>query len=78
MGFIGLIRLLALVLIVWLVWRFLNRRGLLGNTPQQRVIKQTMVECSYCQTHVPREDAVEHQGSWYCCPEHRDQDGAGP
>ncbi|NDA17510.1 MAG: 1,6-anhydro-N-acetylmuramyl-L-alanine amidase AmpD, partial [Burkholderiaceae bacterium] len=31
-----------------------------------------MVSCSYCDLHLPEEDAIAWDGRYYCCVDHRD------
>lgn len=31
-----------------------------------------LVQCSRCAIHVPRGEALQRDGDWYCCAEHRD------
>ena len=33
---------------------------------------QQMVSCSYCDLHLPQNDALAQDGRYYCCAEHRD------
>lgn len=33
---------------------------------------QRMVSCSYCDLHLPQDDALAHDGRYYCGAEHRD------
>ncbi|WP_028303690.1 PP0621 family protein [Oceanospirillum maris] len=79
MGFI-IFRLIIFVAIVWFGLRLLkvyNQKKLeaqndslqgknrKGNDPEQ------MVQCRYCNLHLPQKDAVKHESLWFCCHEHK-------
>ncbi|MGM0694652.1 MAG: PP0621 family protein [Pseudomonadota bacterium] len=32
-----------------------------------------MVRCSWCQVHLPEEDALRERGDWFCSGDHRDK-----
>jgi uncharacterized protein len=72
-----LIRILVILLALWLVLGFVRqalerrraRRGQ-GHTPVAE-----MVRCAHCGVHVPRGEAVEAHGVFFCNEEHR---RAGP
>ncbi|MBY5930327.1 MULTISPECIES: PP0621 family protein [Halomonas] len=32
-----------------------------------------MVRCSWCNVHLPEQDALRAQGQWFCCGDHRDK-----
>ncbi|MCL7942058.1 HTTM domain-containing protein [Halomonas sp. ATCH28] len=32
-----------------------------------------MVRCSWCQVHLPEEDALRERGDWFCSSDHRDK-----
>ncbi len=77
----GLIRLVVILIIAWLAYS-LTRRWL-ASLDQKRIQKQaqkkqdkssrieTMVSCALCDLHVPQDEAVQAQGKYYCCAEHR-------
>jgi len=31
---------------------------------------EVMVQCQYCKVHLPKPDALEHDGRFYCCKQH--------
>lgn len=75
MGFI-LFRLIIFIGVVWLGIRLLkafNRKKLESQqqTPQGNERPQQMVQCRYCNLHLPQNDAVKHESLWFCCHEHR-------
>ena len=72
----GLIRLVVILIIAWLVYS-LTRRWL-ASLDQKRVQKrdksphiENMVSCALCNLHIPQDEAVQAQGKYYCCAEHR-------
>lgn len=73
----GLIRLLTYIFIVWLAVQAIKR---LLNPPAQPRSKQkskqveTFVACHKCGLHIPRQEAIESQGNYYCSKAHRDGD----
>jgi len=32
-----------------------------------------MVRCSWCQVHLPEDDALRERGDWFCSGDHRDK-----
>lgn len=69
-----LFRLILIVVVGFLVYRIYRLMGERRLAAQQRRIKgEDMVQCAYCDTHVPRASAVEQDGHWYCSKEHRDR-----
>lgn len=81
-----MIRLLfPLFLIVGVLWwlKTLGRKGPgahggpSGPSGQEneRHLALPMVACDQCGTHLPEVDALKRQGRWYCCAQHRDQQG---
>ena len=32
-----------------------------------------MVRCSWCQVHLPEDDALRERGDWFCSSDHRDK-----
>lgn len=79
MGFI-LFRLIIFIGIVWLGIRLLkayNQKKLESqqkeNISEQRSPdSQQMVQCRYCNLHLPQTDAVKHESLWFCCHEHKE------
>ncbi|OOV87131.1 PP0621 family protein [Oceanospirillum linum] len=78
MGFI-IFRLIIFIGIVWLGIRLLkayNQRKLQsqsnGTASEKRAAdSQQMVQCRYCNLHLPQSDAVKHENLWFCCHEHK-------
>lgn len=73
MGIIVLIRLIIFLLIGWLLFRlvrdWLNRRPKIKK-PADEII-DTMVRCIQCDVHLPRQNAIEKDGQFFCCEEHK-------
>jgi uncharacterized protein len=66
-----LIYLVGIGLLVWILFR-LARKPKPGNRSAGQV--DEMVQCARCGTYVPRKEAVQQGGRFYCCEEHREQD----
>jgi len=73
----GLSRLIILVAIIWLGW-FLYQRY------QQKIVNQlqkgmkkkeiksaVIVKCVACGLHVPKGEAIEDNGKFYCSTDHK-------
>ncbi len=73
----NLIRLIVIGLIVWLLYRLLQRilSKQSTRTEAPRGIARDMVKCAHCGIHIPADEALCHDGTCYCCMEHRN---AGP
>lgn len=70
-------RLILILLVLWLLFslaRYLQRLGRQrdGN-PASPVKTGKMVQCDYCGTHLPAENAITDKSGTYCCEEHRRQ-----
>lgn len=76
--------LAGLVWLGWTLWRVGKRRAegnereRSRNTPQAPVQPQPdepepMVSCQHCQLYLPKREAVEAQGGYFCSTAHRDQ-----
>ena len=71
-------RLLFLILAIWLgitiIRYFLrqNRTRDLGGSARPNPVQQ-MVRCEVCGVHLPKRDAVQENGRYFCCDEHRRQ-----
>jgi uncharacterized protein len=76
-------KFVVLVLVVggMLLWLFGRGRRSLGprkpeaGAPPQA--PQAMITCAHCGVHLPREDAVEHDGRSYCSQAHQIAGPAG-
>jgi len=74
-----LLRILIVAALVWLVLRLLrgSRRARVADSAQGPAGRPltTVVRCACCGLHVPQDEALERDGVYYCCPEHRDGKG---
>jgi len=71
----NLIRLIIIGLVIWLLYRAVQRmlnKPAQQEQPRRRVTSHDMVKCAHCGIHIPRNEALEHNGDFYCSPEHRD------
>ncbi|MEE9160316.1 MAG: PP0621 family protein [Gammaproteobacteria bacterium] len=71
----GLIRFIVIVSFIWLVVvliQKLRQQGQGGHGQRQKisVIKKKMVQCAYCSIYVPKEDALQRNDNYFCCPDH--------
>ena len=73
MGIIVLIRLIIFFLIGWLLFRlvrsWLNRNPKFEKPADEKI--DTMVPCAKCGVHVPRQTAIDKDGHFFCCEEHK-------
>lgn len=68
----GLFRLLTYIVIIWLIWSIIKRTFSTEKPqPRQRQISRKMVRCSYCQVHLPEQDAIRQDDDWFCSQAHR-------
>lgn len=67
--------LLVLVLLVawWLFWGRHRGKHADSSAPETPAAEK-MVVCAHCRLHVPRSEAVEAEGRFYCSHEHRELD----
>jgi uncharacterized protein len=65
--------ILILIAIVILAFRRLKR---LSSRPQTEKKTTTghMVQCATCGLYLPEQEAIRHQGKFYCSQTHRDED----
>ena len=66
-----LIYLLGIALVIWILFRLAKKPGI-GKRPDKQV--DDMVQCAYCGTYTPRQNAVREGERYYCCTRHRDED----
>ena len=61
----------AVLAAIWLLRRALARRE--GGPPRagRESAPAELVSCAHCQVHLPRGEALEHAGKFYCSDEHR-------
>lgn len=83
MGLFRLLFFVALIITAFWLWRRFIRPAL---TAQKQHQKQTpppseprpMVRCAYCQTHVPKTQAIQDGDRWFCSQAHLEQDRTTP
>lgn len=72
----GLIRIIIIALIIYLVIQIFKRWA--ANKNIQTVTKteqqKLMVKCDVCQLHIPKNEALQKDGKYYCNQEHYNQD----
>ncbi len=77
MGIIVLIRLIIILLVGWLLFRlvrnWLNRSPEIEKPADEKI--DTMVRCAECGVHLPRQNAIEKDGQFFCCEEHKNNHG---
>lgn len=64
------IRTILIVLALWgLYWVF---RNILNKKEKSKLNKppEDMVQCHYCDDHLPISEAVKHVDEYYCCEQH--------
>jgi uncharacterized protein len=74
MGYI--LRLVLLIILAWLAYR-LVKRILADDSPPAPDDNQPRIEivpCARCGVHVPREQAIIHDGKAYCSKAHQEED----
>jgi uncharacterized protein len=80
MGFI-IFRLVIFLAIVWLGIRLLkayNQKKLEHQQSKKSSESSSnntaqMVQCRFCDLHLPESDALKHEKLWFCCHEHRNR-----
>ena len=69
----GLTRLLLLMFLAWLVWWLFKPLFRRAPPPQQtrQVGVEDTVRCLFCQVNLPKQEALEQDGEYFCNTEHR-------
>lgn len=68
-----LIRILIIALVAWLLLRMLKNWINRYQVNQQHSHKpgiETIVRCSHCGLHIPKQEAIESDNKYYCSREH--------
>lgn len=75
------IRFILLVLLGWILWELIKRRykrflqhqrKTTSSPPPAAVPKHgAMVRCDYCDLHLPENEALRSENTYYCCEEHK-------
>jgi uncharacterized protein len=73
----NLIRILVIALIVWLVYRMIQRTLAKPEPekPADAKLATDMVRCAHCGIHIPKNEALQRDGFYYCSEQHLE---AGP
>jgi len=73
MGIIVLIRLIIFLLIGWFLFRlvrnWLKQSARIKKPADEKI--DTMVRCSKCGVYSPKQNAIEKDGQFFCCEEHK-------
>ena len=70
MGIRTLLLLLAIAGVVWIAGRLMRQRA--APRAETRKPLNPMVRCARCGLHVPKYEALEGTGGWYCSRAHRE------
>jgi len=72
----GLIRIIIIALIVYLVIQIFRRWAASKNiqTVQKDEQQKLMVKCDVCQLHIPKSEALQKNGKYFCNQEHYNQE----
>jgi uncharacterized protein len=62
-----LLLVVAIIVIYFVVKGLARKRRERGRTPPG----EQMVPCAHCRVNLPRSEAIEATGRFYCCEEHR-------
>jgi uncharacterized protein len=63
-----LLLLVIAVAVIYFLWRGLTRKG---DKPTATTAGEAMVPCAHCGVNVPRSEALEGAGRFFCSEEHR-------
>lgn len=69
-----MVRFLLIVVAVWLaimIARQLLRSSKRTSAPPRQLPERDMVRCAECGLHVPRNEALDDDGRFYCSERHR-------
>ena len=68
------IRLLLLLFLAWLIWWLFKPLFQSKSKPEHSSSKaiEDMVRCEHCQVNLPKPEALEAEGHFFCSPEHKD------
>ena len=71
----GLIRIIVIALIIYLVIQIYKRwaANKASNITQKEQQQKLMVKCDVCQLHVPKNEALQDDGKYYCSQNHYDE-----
>ncbi|MCB5185598.1 hypothetical protein LG201_10325 [Methylobacillus gramineus] len=65
-------KLLLIAIVFWLLLTILKRyRSNMNKQADKPPAAEDMVQCAYCQVHLPRSESITHHQTQYCCEAHR-------
>jgi uncharacterized protein len=69
----GLIRLITFLLVGWIAWTMYRRFMAAANSKsrRERLPDKHFVRCSYCDVHLPEQNAVTDGKTWFCSKAHQ-------
>ncbi len=73
------LRYLLILAVIWVLFLLIRR---LFQLPEYREKPKEgasvdIVSCSHCGVHLPRPEALQREGYFYCCQAHQDEDQEG-
>tara|TARA_R100001163_G_C5037988_1_gene176790 strand:- start:964 stop:1203 length:240 start_codon:yes stop_codon:yes gene_type:complete len=71
----GLFRLLTFILVVLVAWRMIKnyQAKVKADRPQKKIpVREKIVKCEYCTTHIPEDEAIADGEIWFCKQEHKE------
>jgi len=72
-----LVLAVAVFAAIWLLRRSRARREDGRASAERQGPQAALVRCAHCDVHLPRGEALEHAGHFYCSEEHRRLGPAG-
>ena len=70
LDFIGMIKLIILAVVIFLGFSLFKKFRKPASHTDQQPSTNKMVACSVCKTHIPENEAIIHNGKFYCSKEH--------
>lgn len=71
----GIFKLIITIALVWLVYNLYQRytsQKNLSSDSDNKITDQKMVMCEVCDLHIPLNEAIDENGTYFCCTEHQD------
>ena len=62
----GIVKLIVVVLVVWLGFVLFKKLRKPKSELSQKSSNNKMLACSVCQTHIPENEAIIHNGKVFC------------
>jgi len=70
LDFIGMIKLIILAVVIFLGFSLFKKFRKPASHTDQQPSTNKMLACSVCETHIPENEAIIHNGKVYCSKEH--------